>query len=85
MLTEMSIQAYCSRNNIPYKVLDKWIGDIYKRVVPAHVTGTPEDLKTEALKQVEKVQEKLTSNVCGNVSQHQDQNQHEFRHRTILR
>lgn len=30
----MSIQAYCSRNNVPYKVLDKWIRDIYKRVVP---------------------------------------------------
>ena len=43
----MSIQAYCSRNNVPYKVLDKWIRDIYKRVVPVQVTGTPEELKTE--------------------------------------
>ena len=41
----MSIQAYCSRNNVPYKVLDKWIKDIYKRVVPVQVTGTPEELK----------------------------------------
>ena len=38
----MSIQAYCSRNNVPYKVLDKWIRDIYKKVVPVEVTGTPE-------------------------------------------
>lgn len=38
----MSIQAYCSRNNVPYKVLDKWIRDIYKKVVPIEVTGAPE-------------------------------------------
>ena len=44
----MSIQAYCSRNNIPYKVLDKWIKDIYKRVVPVQVAGTPEELKIES-------------------------------------
>ena len=44
----MSIQAYCSRNNVPYKVLDKWIRDIYKRVVPVQVTGTPEELKIES-------------------------------------
>ena len=43
----MSIQAYCSRNNVPYKVLDKWIRDIYKRVFPVQVTGTLEELKTE--------------------------------------
>ncbi len=43
----MSIQTYCSRNNVPYKVLDKWIRDIYKRVVPVQVTGTPDELKTE--------------------------------------
>lgn len=43
----MSIQAYCSRNNVPYKVLDKWIRDIYKRVVPVQITGTPEELKIE--------------------------------------
>lgn len=25
--------------------MDKWIRDIYKRVVPVQVTGTPEELK----------------------------------------
>ena len=30
----MSIQTNYSRNNVPYKVLDKWVRDIYKRVVP---------------------------------------------------
>ena len=44
----MSIQAYCSRNNVPYKVLDKWIRDIYKRVVPVQITGTPKELKNES-------------------------------------
>ena len=39
----MSIQAYCSRNNVPCKVLDKWIRDIYKRVIPVEVTGTPQN------------------------------------------
>lgn len=43
----MSIQAYCSRNNVPYKVLARWIKDIYKRVVPVQITGTPEESKME--------------------------------------
>lgn len=41
----MSIRAYCVRNNVPYKVLDKSIRDIYKRVVPVQVTGTLEKFK----------------------------------------
>ena len=54
----MSIQAYCSRNNVPYKVLDKWIRDIYKRVVPVQVTGSTEELKIENSKTQETVTEK---------------------------
>ena len=42
-----SIQAYCSRNNVPYKVLDGWIRDIYKKVVPVQIIGTLEELKIE--------------------------------------
>ena len=53
----MSIQAYCSRNNVPYKVLDKWIRDIYKRVVPVQITGAPEELKIENLKHTETEQD----------------------------
>lgn len=53
----MSIQAYCSRNNVPYKVLDKWIRDIYKRVVPVQITGAPEDLKIENPKHTQTEQE----------------------------
>ena len=43
----MSIQTYCSRNNVPYKLLDRWIKGIYKRVVPVEVTGIPEGEKEE--------------------------------------
>ena len=43
----ISIQAYCSRNNVPYKVLDRWIRDIYKRAVPVQIAGAPEELKIE--------------------------------------
>ena len=58
----MSIQAYCSRNNVPYKILEKWIRDIYKRVVPVQVTETPDELKIENPKHPETEQEKRTSN-----------------------
>lgn len=54
----MSIQAYCSKNNMPYRILDKWIRDIYKRVVPVQVTGTTEDLKIESPKHRDNEQEK---------------------------
>ena len=49
----MSIQAYCSRNNVPYKILDRWIKGIYKRVVPVEVTGIPEGQKEESPQQSE--------------------------------
>lgn len=58
----MSIQAYCSRNNVPYKVLDKWIRDIYKRVVPVQITGTPEELKNESPQHTATRQETNPSN-----------------------
>ena len=56
----MSIQAYCLRNNVPYKVLDKWIRDIYKRVVPVQITGIPEELKTEKKTSNENVNIKIS-------------------------
>ena len=49
----MSIQAYCSRNNVPYKLLDRWIKGIYKRVVPVKVTGIPEGQTDESPQQTE--------------------------------
>jgi len=58
----MSIQAYCSRNNVPYKVLDRWIRDIYKRVVPVQITGAPEELKIESPDPTKIEPKKQTSN-----------------------
>ena len=58
----MSIQAYCSRNNVPYKVLDRWIRDIYKRVVPVQITGVPEELKIESPDPTDIAPKKQTSN-----------------------
>ena len=49
----MTIQAYCSRNNVPYKLLERWIRGIYKRDVPAEVTGIPERPKEESPQQTE--------------------------------
>ena len=62
----MSIQAYCSRNNVPYKVLDRWIRDIYKRVVPVQITGAPEELKIDNSNHAETEPKKKTDNenVC---------------------
>ena len=58
----MSIQAYCSRNNVPYKVLEKWIRDIYKRVVPVQIAGAPEELKIENPQHTETEHKKKASN-----------------------
>lgn len=49
----MSILSYCSRNNVSYKLLNRWIRDICKRVVPVQVTGSPEDLKVWTVNQTE--------------------------------
>ena len=58
----MSIQVYCSRNNVPYKLLDRWIRDVYKRVVLVQMTGFPEDLKVETINQTEVEQDLKTIN-----------------------
>ena len=58
----MSIQAYYSINNVPYKVLDRWIRDIYKWAVPVQVIGAPEELKIENPRPTETEPEKKTSN-----------------------
>ena len=62
MLRGMSIQAYCPRNNIPYNVLDRRIRDIYKRIVPVQISGTPDELKIDNPKHAETAPKKKTSN-----------------------
>lgn len=60
MRLRMSIQAYCSRTDVLYEVLDRWIKDIYKKVVPVQVTGIPEELKIENHQHTETEPEKRT-------------------------
>lgn len=39
----MSIQSFCSRNNIPHKVLDGFIRQISRKVVEIQVDGVPSE------------------------------------------
>ena len=43
MPREMSIQAYCSRHNVPYKVLDGFIRQLSGKVVAVQINGKPEE------------------------------------------
>lgn len=44
-----SIQAFCSRNKVPYNLYDKWYTDTRHKVVPVSITGKPrEDEEAEA-------------------------------------
>ena len=40
----MTLQAYCSRNNVPYRVLDKYVKDIRKKVYEVRIEGVPEEV-----------------------------------------
>lgn len=42
-------------------MLDRWIRDIYKRIVPIQITGTPEELKIENPQPTETEPKKKTS------------------------
>lgn len=44
----MTLQAYCSRNNVPYKVMENFSRNIQKKIVEVQVTGRPsEDVQME--------------------------------------
>lgn len=43
----MMLQAYCSRNNVPYKVTENYSRNIQKKIVEVKVVGRP----TEKTKQ----------------------------------
>lgn len=40
----MTLRAYCSRNNVPYRVLDKYVKDIRKKVYEVRIEGVPEEV-----------------------------------------
>ena len=37
-----SIQAFCSRNKVPYNLFDKWYRDTRHKIEPLQVTGMPQ-------------------------------------------
>lgn len=39
----MTLQSYCSRNNVPFTVMDKFVKDIRKKVYEVKVEGRPEE------------------------------------------
>lgn len=45
----MSIQAYCSRNDVPYKVLNGYIRQLSKKVVEVQIDGKPEEDQSERM------------------------------------
>lgn len=38
----MTLQAYCSRNHVPFKVMDKFVKDIRKKIYEVNVKGRSE-------------------------------------------
>ena len=40
----MTLQAYCSRNNVQYRVLDKYVKAIRKKVFEVRMEGVPEEV-----------------------------------------
>lgn len=43
-----SIQAFCSKNKVPYNLFEKWYSDTRHRLVAVRVEGKPEnDLETD--------------------------------------
>lgn len=41
MLRGVSMQAYCSSNNVPYNIFDKWYRDTRHKIVNVRVDGVP--------------------------------------------
>ena len=37
----MTLQAHCSRNNVPYKVMENYLRNIQKKIVEVKVVGRP--------------------------------------------
>ena len=43
----MTLQAYCTRNNVPYKVMENYSRNIQKKIVEVKVTGRPPEAERE--------------------------------------
>ncbi len=38
----MSLQAFCSKNNVPYNIFHKWYKDTHRKIVEVQVNGVPQ-------------------------------------------
>lgn len=51
----MSIQAFCSKNKVPYNLFDKWYTDTRHKVVSVKVEGMPQEDDDENVEPVREV------------------------------
>lgn len=45
----MSLQSFCSKNNVPYNIFYKWYKDTRKKIVEVQVDGVPSGLPSESV------------------------------------
>ena len=64
----VSIQAYCSANNVPYNLFDKWYRDTRHKIVNVRVDGAPSAEAASASEEQAAVQPsvevKIKADIC---------------------
>lgn len=45
----VSLQSFCSKNNVPYNLFHKWYKDTRKKIVEVQVDGVPSDPTSESV------------------------------------
>lgn len=45
----VSLQSFCSKNNVPYNIFHKWYKDTRKKIVEVQVDGVPSGLTLESV------------------------------------
>ena len=70
----MTLRAYCTRNNVPLKVMENFIKGIHKRIVEVDVTGKPaeEDPQSEVSSIVTPSEQQQSSAKATNSIRHED-------------
>ena len=70
----MTLRAYCTRNNVPLKVMENFIKGIHKRIVEVDVIGKPaeEDPQSEVSSIVTPSEQQQSSAKATNSIRHED-------------
>ena len=70
----MTLRAYCTRNNVPLKVMENFIKGIHKRIVEVDVIGKPaeEDPQSEVSSIVTPSEQQQSSAKATNRIRHED-------------